>query len=146
MGPVEKQIISTMKEALLAYRKFIKDSFEEMQKSEEKKATQLGDSRIRNTSEIIQDIHKLVLPYMKSPIISPLLIPQNVMLHLQLLPPLKNIPISLELTSMTPVLMIVSTFEKHLQEANIRLEYNVARDKVKVVIGEFIFGLDDLIG
>jgi hypothetical protein len=70
----------------------------------------MSSSHIRNTNEIIQDIHKLVLPHIQSPVISPLLIPKPVMLSLQLLPPFKNIPVSMHLTSMSPVSLIASTF------------------------------------
>ena len=94
----------------------------------------------------MQEIHSKVLPHIKSPVIAPLLIPQKALLNLVLPPPMKGISLSLEITSMTPVAMLVAAFERHMKEHNIRLESTLPHDKVQVTVGTIVFGLDDLLG
>lgn len=91
-------------------------------------------------------MHAKVLPHIKSPIIAPLLIPQKVLLNLLLPPPLKGISLSQEITSVTPVAMLVAAFERHMKEHNIRLESTLSHDKIQVNIGTFNYKLDDLLG
>lgn len=99
-------------QALLSYRNFVREAFEGLKLNEEKKA---NGSVFRTTDELIKEIHKTVLPHIQQPVLSPLLLPQRVLLNYAIDGPLKNIPISQVVTSMTPVSLLCSILEKHLQ-------------------------------
>lgn len=89
--------------SLLTYRNFVREALEGLKIVEEKKSTGL-----KTTEELIKEIHKTVLPHISQPVLSPLLLPQRVLVNYPVEGPLKNIPISHQITSITPISLLVS--------------------------------------
>lgn len=93
---------------MLTYRKYTRELYENLQKAQEKRAQEKqANLDIQTPEQIIQEIHKILIPHVSTSLVSPTIVPHtfNVTLPIS---PTKSLNVTTQLNALTPIATLIS--------------------------------------